>query len=161
MITNYLQPTSFTVMVERLPNVEFFVQRAMIPAVSATPIQQPAPLQNYYETFDRLTYAEFDLGFVVDERMNNYREVLAWMEGLGSPETTDQFKNLMKTRDKAQSDITVIANNSHKNPNIKITYKNCFPIALSSINLSVVAGDIQYPEVSATFRYDTFEIEEI
>lgn len=161
MITNYLQPTSFHVSISRLPNVEFFLQRAMIPAVSANPIQQPAPIQNYYETFDRLTYAEFDLGFIVDENMENYIEVLDWMEKLGAPESTDQFKVIEASDDGLKSDITFVINNSHKNSNMRIVFKDCFPIALSSIALSVVAGDIQYPEVNATFRYDTFTIEKI
>ena len=161
MITNYLAPTSFVVTVSRMPNVEFFTQRASIPALTMNPVSVQSPITTLYGTGDRVSYADFDLGFIVDERMNNYLEILRWIEGLGSPESTDQYKKLEGTKDGTVSDISVVIHNSHKNPSIKMTLKNCFPVSLSSINLSVAASDIQYPEATATFRYDTFEIEQI
>ena len=161
MITNYLAPTSFIVTVARMPNVEFFVQRASIPALTMNPVGVASPIASLYSTPDRISYSDFDLGFIVDERMENYLEILRWMEGLGSPESTDQFKAIETTKDGTVSDISIVVHNSHKNPNIKITLKNCFPISMSSVNLNVATTDVQYPEVTATFRYDTFEIEQI
>ena len=161
MITNYLAPTSFVVTIARMPNVEFFVQRAMIPALTMNPVERSSPLTSLYSTPDRITYSEFDLGFIVDEKMENYREILRWMEGMGTPETSKTYENLDKSDDGIKSDITVVIHNSHKNPSLKLTLKDCFPISMSSIALSVAQADIQYPEVTATFRYDTFELESI
>ena len=96
MITNYLSPVSFVISVERLPNTEFFTQRVAIPSMSMNPPQQVSPIHNIYKTPDRIEYADLDLSFIVDENMNNYKEILSWMEGLGSPETTEQRKALQK-----------------------------------------------------------------
>ena len=161
MITNYLAPTSFIVSISRMPNVEFFTQTASIPSISISPVSTASPIQTYYATGDRIEYSDFDLGFIVDERMDNYLEMLRWMEGIASPETTDQYTDLAKSDDGITSDITVVVHNSHKNPNIRVIYKKCFPIALSQIDLSVTQADVVYPQATATFRYDTFEVEQI
>ena len=161
MITNYLQPASFTVTIKRLPNVQFFTQRALLPALVMTPVERGSPLSSLYSTPDRVSYSDFDLGFVVDENMNNYIEVFRWMESMGSSESLSQYKNLQDAEDGVKSDISIVVNNNHKNPNIKFTMINCFPISLSSISLSAATQDIQYPECTATFRYDYFTIEKI
>jgi hypothetical protein len=158
MITNYLSPTSFVVSVSRMPNVEFFTRRAIIPGVSMTPAERPSPIKNLYEVSDRISYAELDLSFIIDEDMANYIEVLNWMEGIGTPDSTDQFANLQKSKDGTRSDISLIINNSSKNPNIRFDFKECFPISLSPISLDVTAGDIQYPEATVTFRHNGFSI---
>lgn len=160
MITNYLSPVSFLVTVERLPNVEFFTQRATIPSLSMAVVPQPNPLANIYSTPDRIEYSDLDLSFIVDEGMKNYREILAWMEGMGTPQTSDQYRSLKASKSGVTSDITLIIQNSSRNPSIKVTYTNCFPTSLSPVSLSVTETDIVYPECTATFRYDNMIIED-
>lgn len=161
MITNYLSPTSFQVTVGRMPNVEFFVQRANIPALTMNPVSLSSPLNNYFQTPDRISYSDFDLSFVIDENMDNYLEIIAWMEGLGTPQTSDQYKDLEASDDGTVSDITLVIHNSHKNPGHRVVYKNAFPISISSVALNIVQQDIVYPEVTVTFRYDDFTVEKI
>lgn len=159
MITNYLSPVGFVVSISRLPNVEFFTQRATIPSVSLVPTIQSTPIHTLYATGDRLEYAEFDLSFLIDESMNNYNEILSWMEGIGSPEKLEQYKNLEDGKDGVTSDVTFIISNSNKNPNIRFTFTNCFPIGLSPVSLDVTQPDISYPEATVSFRYDRFTFE--
>lgn len=156
--TNYFSPLSFIVTVNRLPNTEFFTQRFLLPGVFMQPVAKSTPIAQIYELPDRLTYGEFDLGFIIDENMNNYIEILDWMKGISAPESTDQYKALAASQEKTKSDISVIINNSHKNPNKKFTFVDCFPIGLSSISLDVRGQDIVYPEATVTFRYNYFEI---
>ena len=159
MITNYLSPVGFVISVSRLPNVEFFTQKVNIPSVSLIPSPQATPLHTLYATGDRLEYAELDLSFLVDESMNNYNEILSWMEGIGSPEKLKQYKDLDEGDDGVTSDITVIISNSAKNPNLKFTFTNCFPTGLSPVSLDVTGTDVFYPECNVTFRYDRFIFE--
>lgn len=159
MITNYLSPVSFVISVERLPNVEFFTQKATIPGLSMAPTQQPSPLKTLYNTPDRLEYDALDLSFIVDESMGNYKEVLNWMEGMGNPVSTDQFKALKESQQGIYSDITLLIQNSNRNPNLRFTFKECFPIALSPISLDVTQQDVFYPECSVTFRHNGFTLE--
>lgn len=161
MITNYLSPVSFKVIVDRLPNVEFFTQRANIPSLSMGAPEQLSPLHRIYKTPDRIEYAELDLSFIVDEDMNNYGEILAWMEGMGSPERSDQRMAIERSSYGVVSDISILIENSSRKGNIKFTFTECFPIALSGLNLDVTGTDIIYPEVSVTMRYTNMRFEKI
>ena len=123
MITNYLSPSSFIISIERLPNVEFFTQKVNIPDVSGSPQQLNTPLGLIYDSPSQLQYSDLDVTFIVDEDMKNYLEILNWLEGMGSPNSTDQYKKLKASDEGVQSDITIVINNNHKNPNIKFNFR--------------------------------------
>lgn len=161
MITNYLSPVSFKIAIDRLPNVEFFTQRVNIPSVSAAGVPTSSPLHTLYNTPDRVEFAELDLSFIVDENMHNYNEIFSWMQGLGSPETSDQRKDLEENKYGTRSDIAVLIENSNRNANLKFTFTDCFPVALSGVSLDVTGTDIIYPECSVTFRYNIMTFEKI
>ena len=161
MITNYLSPISFKIVIDRLPNVEFFTQRVQIPGLSTGAPQQVSPLHNIYRTPDRIEYAELDLSFIVDEDMKNYKEILAWLEGMGTPESSDQRLNLEKSKYGSISDISIIVENSNRNLNQKFTFTECFPISLSGIELNVTGTDVIYPECSVSMRYTNMRLEKI
>lgn len=161
MITNYLSPVSFKIIIDRLPNVEFFTQRVNLPSLSMSAPQQASPLHNIYKTPDRIEYAELDLSFIVDENMENYNEILSWMEGMGTPQSSDQRLNLEKSKYGAVSDISILIENSSRNSNIKFNFTECFPIALSGIALDVTGTDVIYPEVNVTMRYTNMTFEKI
>lgn len=161
MITNYFSPLEFIVTVKRLPNIEFFTQRTQIPGVSASPVEKPTPFNVMYETPDKLRYDNFNFSFIIDEKMNNYLEIYNWIKDITFPQNYNQFKSINESKEGLISDISVLVLNSTKNPSIKITYKNCFPISLSEITLDTTAQDLIYPEATVTFQYDYYEIEQI
>lgn len=161
MITNYLSPVSFKIIVDRMPNVEFFTQRASIPGLSMGAPEQLSPLHRIYKTPDRIEYAELELSFIVDENMDNYREILSWMEGMGTPESSDQRAALQSSKYGVVSDISIIIENSARKPNLKFTFTECFPIALSGVQLDVTGSDVVYPECSVTMRYTNMRFEKI
>jgi len=161
MITNYLSPVSFKVVIDRMPNVEFFTQRVQIPGLSTGAPQQVSPLHNIYKTPDRIEYAELDLSFIVDENMSNYKEILNWLEGMGTPESSDQRLNLEEGKYGAVSDISILIENSSRNSNIKFTFTECFPISLSGVQLDVTGSDIIYPECNVVMRYTNMRFENL
>lgn len=160
MITNYLSPVSFKVAIDRIPNVEFFTQRVAIPNVSMQGATQASPLYNLYNVPDRIEFAELDLSFIVDENMENYKEIFDWMKGLANP--TDLTKrNLEDTKHGQVSDISVIVENSNRNGNIEFTFTDCFPLSLSPVQLDVTGTDIIYPECNVIFRYNLMDFKKI
>lgn len=161
MITNFFTPLEFLVTVKRLPNVEFYTQRASIPGISASPVAVPTPFNRMYETPDELTYNNFDFSFIIDEEMNNYLEVFNWMTNLTFPKDFSQFKNLKESRDGLISDISILVLNSSKNSSIKIDFKNCFPVSLSEVVLDTTQSDLIYPEATVSFQYDYYEIQKV
>lgn len=156
MITNYLSPLEFQVTINRLPNVQFFTQQTNIPGISSSPVMIPTRFNKTFHSGDEVEFSNLDLTFVVDEKMENYREVFNWIIALNFPETHQEFSSLGND---LMSDISVIIMNSKKNPNIAFRFKNCFPISLGEISLNTTDSDITYPQVSATFQYDSFNIE--
>lgn len=161
MVTNYLSPVSFKIIIDRIPKVEFFTQRVNLPQLSMGAPTMPSPTLNLYQTPDRIEYSDLDLSFIVDENMSNYQEILQWMEGMGNPQTTDQRKNLDASKYGATSEISIIIENSSRNSNLKFTFTDCFPTALSGVSLDVTADDIIYPECNVTFRYTNMTFEKI
>jgi hypothetical protein len=161
MITNYLSPLEFIVSVRRMPNVQFFTQRAAIPSVAVIPVERPSPFKVIYDTGDKMSYGDLNLSFIIDEKMNNYLEVYNWMLGIAFPDEFAQYDEITGQLYGIKSDISVVIMNSHKNPNIEIIFKECFPINLSEITLDTTLTDVQYPEATATFAYNSFTITQL
>ena len=161
MITNYLSPLEFVVSVKRLPNVQFFTQKASIPSLNINPVDRATPFKMLHETGDKLTYGELNLSFIIDEKMNNYLEIYNWMLGIAFPEEFDQYKNLEESEYGTRSDISIVIMNSHKNPNIEVSFKDCFPISLGDVMLDTTSTDVQYPEASVTFIHNGYTIKQL
>jgi hypothetical protein len=129
--------------------------------VSGNPIAMATPLRTMYQPQDQLNYDDLTIQFIVDEQMNNYKEVLRWMEGLGAPESTKQYADYDKNNATLASDISVVITNSHKNPSIKFTFKEAFPVSIGGIELNVNTQDIAYATCDVTMRYESFIFETI
>ena len=156
MITNYLQPTSFSLVIQRIPNVEFFTQMVNIPGLNTGTTETLTPLNTLYTPKTGLNYADLDVTFVIDENMKNYKEIYYWIEQNALPQNQTAYNAELST-----SDISIILNSSAKNPNQKFTFIDCFPTDLSAINLDIKNQDVIYPEVTATFKYTYFNIDDV
>jgi hypothetical protein len=161
MITNYLSPVEFIVSVERLPHVQFFTQSVTIPSLSLAPIDKPSPFKPIPVPGDRVSYSELPLSFIIDEQMSNFIEVFNWIKGLGFPETFDQYRNLKNSEAGLLTDISIVIMNSHKNPNIEIQFKDCFPTGLSDVVLDTTQTDIIYPQATVSFAFLNYSIRQI
>tara|TARA_Y100000310_G_C20704127_1_gene833243 strand:- start:2339 stop:2851 length:513 start_codon:yes stop_codon:yes gene_type:complete len=159
---NFLSPIGFQFSINRLPNVQYFVQTTNIPGVTATsvPVQNPFSVQHFHG--DHLEYNELNVSFRVDENLNNYSEILSWMLGIDFPDNFDQHADIIAAQKSIGegifSDATLIILNSTKNPNISVKFEDMFPVSLTDIPLSVTEGDIVYPEATASFRFKRFVI---
>lgn len=158
MINNYLSSAGFKIVFKRLPNVEFFSNKILLPSVTTNAVKSDTPLRAYYSVGDHLNYADLDLTFIIDENMANYREIFDWLKGIGSPDSLDQYDKLKDSADGDTSDITIMILNSHKNPNLEVTFLNAMPIGLTPVSLDLSNQDVIYPEATVTMRYDAFDI---
>ena len=110
IINNYLSPTNFTISIQRIPNIEFFVQKMSIPSLSATAPARDTPLSTLYDINDKLIYSDLEMTFIVDENMNNYKEIFDWMEGLSGSQTPTQTQKLALSEYGFKSDIKLTEN---------------------------------------------------
>jgi hypothetical protein len=161
IVPNYLSPLEFRISIKRLPNVQFFTQRSMIPSINVSPVIQPTRFNPVYRTSDNVNYGNLDLTFIIDEDMKNYLEIFNWIISSTFPENHNQFRSIANSEEGLFSDISVLVMNSKKNSNIEISYNNCFPISLSDVSLDTTQNDVIYPEATATFSYDTFSIKQL
>ena len=182
---DYASPVQFRFKCTKLPLVEFFVQSVNLPGINLGSAQQTNPLYDIPLPGDKITYASLDLSFVVDENLNNYKEIHDWILGLGFPSNHTQFQDLQtagsdrfpgSTRSTAAtgtnvpqplneggiySDATLTVLNSKNIAKTEIRFENLYPTSLGSLNYDVRAADVDYINASVSFNYMNYDIVQI
>ena len=162
---NYLSPIGFKFTLAKEPKVPFFCNSARIPEITLGVAQQPSYLKMIDVPGDIITYGDFTLRFLVDENLENYLIVHKWITGLGFPETTQQYKDLVTDEDgdeqdplQAFSDGTLRILNSNYNDIALIKFKDLFPVSLSPMEFEAGDTDYNYFTAEATFKYTVYNI---
>ena len=93
--------------------------------------------------------------------MSNYIEVYNWLKALSFNEEFPQFNNIKTSEYGILTDISLVIMNSHKNPNIEIQFRDCFPVNLSDIMLDTTQTDIVYPQATVSFTFRDFTITQL
>ena len=161
---NFLSGVAFKFNLAKFPKVDFFSNSARIPELSLELTTQPSYLKNIDVPGERLTFGDFTLRFLVDENMENYISVYNWLTGLGFPETTKEFAELIKDKDgqrdpkEAFCDGTLRILNSNYREVAKVSFNDLFPISLTSLDFDATNTDVQYFTAEATFKYTVYNI---
>ena len=182
---DYASPIQFRFKMTKLPNVEFFVQTANIPGITLGEVTMPTPLKDIPMPGDKVTYQSLDVSFLVDENLNNYKEIHDWITGLGFPQDHKQFKTLQGTgadrfpgttsstaatgtsipqplsEGGIYSDATLTVLNSKNIAKTEIRFQNVFPVSLGGLSYDIKASDVDYLQVSASFNYMYYDIVQI
>ena len=182
---DYASPIQFRFKITKLPQVEFFIQTANIPGITLGSTSFETPLKDIAGVGDKVTYQTLDVSFLVDENLNNYKELHDWIIGLGFPKDYTQFQTMQatgadrfpgSTRSTAvtgtntpqplseggiYSDATLTVLNSKNIAKTEIRFQNVFPISLGSLSYDVKASDVDYLQVQASFNYMYYEIVQI
>jgi hypothetical protein len=182
---DYASPIQFRFKMSKLPQVEFFVQTANIPGISLGSTNQETPLKDIAGAGDKVNYQTLDVSFLVDENLNNYKEIHDWITGLGFPQNHNQFADLQGTsadrfsgttastvatgtsikqplnEGGIYSDATLIVLNSKNIAKTEIRFQNVYPISLGSLSYDIKASDVDYLQVQASFNYMYYEIAQI
>ena len=182
---DYASPIQFRFKMTKLPTVEFFVQTANIPGITLGDTTMPTPLKEISMPGDKLTYQTLEVSFLVDENLNNYKEIHDWMTGIGFPEDHKQFADVLATgsdrfsRSTAStaavgsgkpaplseggiySDATLIVLNNKNIAKTEIRFQNVYPVSLGSLSYDIKASDVDYLQVQATFNYMYYDIVQI
>jgi len=180
---NYSQSNQFKVYLGLFPKTEWFVVRANIPSVTLGQAVQATRLIDMPVVGDKLTYDQFYMTFIVDEKLENYMELHNWMINIGFPQNYSQFDSLIrpdgttrpvgKTSDSRiagfgkvsdrdlYSDITMFILSSKNNPVAKVKMYESFPVSITNIEYSQQESDTTYAECTATFAYSFFTLEAV
>ena len=182
---DYASPIQFRFKCTKLPEVEFTCQTANIPGISLGGATQPTPLVDVPIPGDKINYQSLDISFLVDENLNNYKEIHDWLVGLGFPQSNTQFRNLQatgadrfsgSTRSTAPtgknvpaplkeggiySDATLTVLNSKNIAKTEIRFQNIYPTSLGGLNYDIKNTDVNYIQASVSFAYTLYEIVQI
>jgi len=159
---NFLSPLGFKLQVKKTPHVNYFVQSVNIPSVSLGTADADTPFIKIPFPGTKLTFGNLQVTFKVDEDMANYIEIYGWLRAVGFPDNFAQYTNIagaaLASGDGVFSDITLVVLDSAMNPNLEVTFFDCFRVHLSSIELDSTSGDVQYVTATVTFANRRFEI---
>ena len=179
---DYASPIQFRFKMTKLPEVEFFVQTANIPGISLGSTSQETPLKDIAGAGDKVNYQTLDVSFIVDENLNNYKELHDWIIGLGFPKNHTQFADLQGTgadrfpgttastaatgtsikqpldEGGTYSDATLTVLNSKNIAVTEIRFRNVYPISLGSLSYDIKASDVDYLQVQTSFNYLNYDI---
>ena len=180
---DYASPTQFKFQIQKLPKVEYFTTACNIPGISLNATVQPTPLADIPLPGDTISFNDLEITFLVDENLENYREIHGWMYGIGFPKARTQFADLVtankdrfptegrdsKATDAGKvkygasplgpifSDATLNVLTSKNNANIEVRFNNVFPTSLSGLNFNQQADDIDYLSATVSFKYKLYE----
>jgi len=181
-VYDYATSTQWRLVFNRIPKTTWFCTAANIPGITLGEAMFPTPFGTTSITGDQLTFETLNFTFIIDEELQNYRELWDWLIGLGAPIKHSQWSDVLTkgdsgsikqsaapdsdSRQKATSsesnlysDGTLIVYNSKNIPKVNVKFKGLFPISLSALDYTQDATDVEYFKASASFRYLYYEFE--
>ena len=180
-VYDYATGTQWRLAFNRLPKTTWFCTAATIPGITLGEAQYATPMSDVILSGDKLTFETLNITFIVDEELQNYRELWDWIVGMGSPVNHSQWETTLSKGDGAvrtfgtsdadprtkttyeesnlYSDSTLIVYNSKNKAKVNVLFKNMFPTSLSALEYSQELTDVEYFKASASFRYLYYEFE--
>jgi len=182
---DYASPVQFRFKIAKLPQVEFFIQTVNLPGISMGTATVPTPLYDYPVPGDEISFRSLDISFLVDENLNNYKELHDWISGLGFGKSHQDFADLQATSEDMfpgsskgslvagveipaplseggiYSDATLTILNSKNIAKTEVRFQNVFPTTIGSLSYDVQASDIDYLKATASFDYLNYDIVQI
>ena len=182
-VFDYATGTQWRLTFNRIPKTTWFCTAANVPGIQLGEASYPTPMTDMMVTGDKLTFENLNITFMVDEELQNYRELWDWLVGIGAPKKHSQWRTILDSGDGAvrsfgtpdtdtrtkttfdesnlYSDSTLIVYNSKNTPKVNVHFKNMFPTSLSALEYSQELTDVEYFKATATFRYLYYEFESV
>ena len=184
-VFDYATGTQWRLAFNRLPKTTWFCTAANVPGITLGEATYPTPMADMFVAGDKLTFETLNITFLVDEELQNYRELWEWIVGMGAPVSHSQWttgltkgdgltttfsavgtddninprQKSTSTEKNLYSDATLIVYNSKNMPKVNVKFKDMFPTSLYSLEYSQDLTDVEYFKASATFRYLYYEFE--
>lgn len=176
---DFASPSQFRFSLLKVPNVEYFVTDVNLPGVS---FSGDATISTRFTSVhfmgDSMEFEDLEVTFLVNEALENYREIHDWMIGIGFPKDNQQYidaigseQNMNPIASKVDnakatgkpsvlmSDATLTILTNKNNPNLRVNFKNCFPTSLSGLSYTTQGTDTEQLTASVTFKYDIYEFQ--
>lgn len=167
-----LSKNNFRLLIDKVPNTEFFVKTVNIPGLQFTETVQAAGIGlDAFFPGDKVSFDTLSVGFLVDEDLGNFKEIYDWMDNIvpvSDPSSFAAYVGSVKTADgqlsavdndlNQYSDITLVTNTNKNIPNKFFRFHDAFPISLSGIELESGASADDPVIATVEFRFTYYDI---
>jgi hypothetical protein len=158
---NPLSPVGYDFFIDSLPSVNWFITAVNLPGITLGEAAFPTPFIDTAVAGDTLVFEPINISFIVDEDLQNWREIYDWMAGIGFPHNFTEYAALKAKKPAIYSDASLIILNSHMNANYKFTFKEMFPTSISSLQFDSSDTSLDTIKADVSFRYLTYTYEKI
>lgn len=132
----------FSLIIPKLPHVQFFLQKFSLPAISVRSVNVPTPIVDYDEIGEKLNFEPFNVTFLVDKYSRNWVSVFNWMK-----EMTVNGSNVGLT-----DDVVLMMDGKEF-----IRFYGAWPSTLSGYELDSTIEQLIYVKSIVSLNYDYFE----
>ena len=137
-----LQKNNFRLLIDKVPTVEYFVRTANVPGISFSETAVPAGIGlDAYFPGDKVEFEKLSVSFLVDEDLENFKEIYNWMDSIVPIQDPTKYKTLTGTTATATNTfssvsgdlnqyslITLVLNTNKNIPNRFFKFYDAFPI---------------------------------
>jgi hypothetical protein len=160
---NFLQPNKFMLNFARTPALRYFCQTVTVPGISTSEIAQVNPFVELYKPGEKPVYDVLNVTFMVDEKLESWREIHDWIRAMTFPYSFEEYKSLSSINPYAQkqpqyTDATLTLLSSANQPVVEFKFYDVFPISISSFVMSSTDSPDSIITADATFRYSFYDL---
>jgi hypothetical protein len=158
---SFLSDNKFEFVIQRLPNLTFFVQGINLPGITLLSTTVNNPFVATPIAGNQLVFGQLTANILVDENLEGWTEIYNWITQLGNPEGLNKLGTLTKVPGKNNSitsDATLIIKTNANNPNKLITFKDLFPVEIGEISFNAAGATHEFSTTSVTFGYSYYEL---
>lgn len=166
-----LNKNNFRLLIDKVPTVEYYVQSVNIPGLQFTEVNQPFGIGvDAFFPGDKVTFDTLSVTFLVDEDLENFKEMYDWMQAIVPVSSGADFKSFVESTTVSSGElakinndlnqyaqITLITNTNKNLPNKYFRFYDCFPIKLGGLELQSGA-DSETVTCNIEFRFTYYDI---
>lgn len=161
---NPLSPTGYLFSIQKLPELTYFSQQVNLPGISIGTAEFNNPLVRVPTPGEMLEFDQLTVEFLVDSNMKNYKAIYHWLRGLGFPENNSDYIEFTNQDGLSISEMSLMTSNATlsilNNTNSvvsTISFEDCYPTSLGSLQFTSSVDDIQYLVGTVTFNYTLYK----
>jgi len=166
-----LNKNNFRLLIDKVPTVEYYVQSVNIPGLQFTEVNQPFGIGvDAFFPGDKVTFDALSVTFLVDEDLENFKEMYDWMQAIVPVSSSSDFQSFVDSQKTTTgelsninsdlnqySQITLITNTNKNIPNKYFRFYDCFPISLGGLEL-LSGSESETVTCTAEFRFTYYDI---
>lgn len=161
---SFAQANKFLLSFTRLPTMTFMCQKANIPGIRLDAAVQPTPGANAPVPGNKFHFSPFFVTFLLDEDMVAWTTIFDWLQGIGFPDSSDQYKNLtlqqklqLKGEQPQYSDAILTYFDNQNSPVLSVNFNLMFPTNLGEVQFDVQQPATTVMTATAEFHYTSYK----